>query len=123
MALHFITAKNQRAYEKGHHDNRSVELPEKIQTYLYAHKNDFSAGVQLLLPPNNYCDAVLYDYRIKQLLEVCTEIQTSTEDYSIYGKCKPFGIKKEELQAFQSALSELCKYAYDSGGLVFSVGD
>jgi len=50
---------------------------------------------------------------------LCAEIQRSTEDYSIYDKCKPFGIKKEELQTFSNELSELLQSALDSGSLVF----
>ena len=118
-----MTAKNQRAFERGHFDNRCVELPEKIQDYLDAHKCDFSSGVSILLPPNNYCDVLLYDDKIKQLLQICIEVQRSTDGYDIYGKCKPFGIKKEELQAFSTELSELLQFALDNGGLVFSVGD
>ena len=109
--------------KRKHYADDFVLFPDNIRAYLTEYANDFSSGVTLLLGLDEYSDTPLYENKIKQLLQLCAEIQKITNNYNTYGKCKSFGIKKEELLMFANHLSKLLQFALDNGEIVYAIGD
>jgi len=120
MALEFTIAESR--YKKIHKD-KWVPFPDKIRAYLDTHKSDFSSGITILLSFDEYGDTLLYREKMEILIQLCAEIQKSTDDYSVFDKCKLSGITKDELLVFSIELSELLQFAIDNGEFVLSVGD
>ena len=120
MALDFAITENKRDIIT---NGKWVSFSDKIRAYLSAHKCDFSNGITILLALDEYGDTLLYKDKMEQLIKLCAEIQESTNDYSIFSKCKPLGVKKDELQIFSSELSSLLQFAMDNEKLVIAVGD
>jgi len=122
MAIAFTIAENKPNKSKLF-KNKWVLFPDKIRRYLNANEKDFSSNVAILLALDEYDDTLLYKDRIEQLMQFCAELQKSVEDYSIFSKCKPLGVKKADLQEFANELSALLQFALDNGEIILSVGD
>jgi len=117
MALDFTIGCNKIQNDK------LVSFPDNIRAYLNAHKSDFSSGATVLLSLDEYGDTLIYNNKMEQLLQLCIEIQKSTDERGISGKCERLGITKDELMIFSAELSQLLKFAIDNGKIVLAVGD
>ena len=124
MALGFAIAKAASKKDKhSYHADKIVSFTDKLRRYFTAFESQFSSGCTLLLTIDEYADTILYDNKIKELLQLCVEIQESRNDYNIFSKCKPFDLTKEDLQTFSTEFAELLQFALDNDKTVLAIGD
>ena len=124
MALDFAISKiPSRKDKRSYQADRYVSFTDNIRRYLTAFESDFSSGCTLLLTLDEYADTLLYDNKIKLLLQLCAEIQEALIDKGIHRKLEPFGVKKEELHLFSCKFSELLQFALDNDETIVAIGD
>ena len=84
MALDFAIFKvASRKSKLSYYPDKVVSYTDNIRRYLTACESDFSGGCTLLLSLDLYADTLLYNNKIKQLLQLCAEVQEAIVDKGV----------------------------------------